>query len=151
MQLHVRSLQASDLAVVTSIAQYAEHNSWTQSVFADCLKEPYLNWVFYSGESGAVIGFLVALLQGDECHIMNIGIDKQYWRLGYADRLMTNLITKLTQETMITRIFLEVRRSNTAAVALYKKQGFVEIGSRKGYYPRTQGKEDALVFCLEIQ
>ena len=150
MQLHVRSLQTSDLATVTSIAQYAQHNSWTQSVFADCLKEPYLNWAFYSAESGAVIGFLVALLQGDECQLMNIGIDKSYWRLGYADQLMANLITTLKNNASIKRIFLEVRRSNAAAVALYKKSGFIEIGLRKGYYPHGKSKEDALVFCLEI-
>ena len=44
-----------------------------------------------------------------------------------------------------TQIFLEVRPSNEAALALYKKVGFEMIGRRKGYYPALNGREDAVV------
>jgi ribosomal-protein-alanine N-acetyltransferase len=43
-------------------------------------------------------------------------------------------------------MLLEVRPSNTGAIALYQAAGFAEIGRRKGYYPAHGGKrEDALV------
>lgn len=150
MQLHVRSLQKNDLKAVLHIAQYAEYNSWTDAVFEDCLKDSYINWVFYATEPTNVIGFLIALVQDEECHLMNIGIHKNYWRLGYGDQLMMNLIKTLKKNTVVKRIFLEVRSSNAAAIALYKKNGFLNVGLRKGYYLYRQRKEDALVFCLEL-
>lgn len=150
MQLHVRSLQKNDLKAVLHIAQCTEYNSWTDAVFADCLKDPYINWVFYVTEPADIIGFLIALVQDDECQLMNIAIHRNYWRLGYGDQLMMNLIETLKKNTIVKRIFLEVRSSNAAAIALYKKNRFLEVGRRKGYYLYDQAKEDALVFCLEL-
>jgi ribosomal-protein-alanine N-acetyltransferase len=45
---------------------------------------------------------------------------------------------------------LEVRLSNVAAIELYKKMGFKQIGQRKNYYPAAEGKEDAMVYSLDI-
>ena len=47
-------------------------------------------------------------------------------------------------------IFLEVRASNAAAIHLYDKLGFNEIGLRRDYYPAINGREDALVLAHEI-
>ena len=44
-------------------------------------------------------------------------------------------------------MFLEVRPSNTRAVALYQQSGFNEIGLRKNYYDSKSGREDALVMA----
>ena len=47
------------------------------------------------------------------------------------------------------KIFLEVNSNNQAAINLYKKFNFVEVGFRKNYYLTANGREDALVFCLD--
>lgn len=47
-------------------------------------------------------------------------------------------------------IFLEVRPSNKAAIKLYEKLGFSEIGVRKNYYPVEGGREDELMFSCDI-
>jgi ribosomal-protein-alanine N-acetyltransferase len=47
-------------------------------------------------------------------------------------------------------MFLEVRPTNTYAIALYEDLGFNEIGVRKGYYKSEHGREDALMLALEI-
>jgi ribosomal-protein-alanine N-acetyltransferase len=46
---------------------------------------------------------------------------------------------------------LEVRPSNVAAVALYEKMGFNEIGVRRNYYPAGEGREDALLLALSLE
>ena len=46
--------------------------------------------------------------------------------------------------------FLEVRRSNKTAIALYHSLGFECIGQRRGYYQAQEGREDALVYRLEL-
>ena len=45
---------------------------------------------------------------------------------------------------------LEVRPSNTLAIALYQSMGFVEMGRRRGYYQADGGREDALVLKLGL-
>ena len=48
-------------------------------------------------------------------------------------------------------MFLEVRPTNVRAIQLYHSFGFKEIGVRKGYYPASFGREDALVFGLDLE
>ena len=48
------------------------------------------------------------------------------------------------------RVFLEVRPSNPAAIALYHDEGFNEIGRRPRYYPAHDGREDAIVMAREL-
>jgi len=43
-----------------------------------------------------------------------------------------------------------VRPSNAAAMSLYESVGFNEIGRRPGYYPASNGREDALVMAMEL-
>jgi len=45
-------------------------------------------------------------------------------------------------------VFLEVRKSNEAAIALYKKHGYKPVGLRKNYY--TSPVEDAVIMARRI-
>lgn len=142
MSLNIRLLQQADLAAVESIANQAEQNSWSYSVFEDCMKAGYVAWVLE--QDGLVIGFLVVLIHDDECQLMNIAVDQQHWRKGYAKKLMTHLFDYLKTST-VSHVLLEVRVSNQAAIALYVSYHFKKIGLRRNYYPSLNGKEDALV------
>ena len=64
----------------------------------------------------------------------------------YLNALLDHLFKTIKAE----RFLLEVRVSNTAAIELYKKLGFIELSRRKDYYPTAQGREDAIVFALSI-
>ena len=46
-------------------------------------------------------------------------------------------------------VTLEVRGGNEAAMSLYKKLGFREVGRRKGYY--SKGGEDAVLMDLDLR
>ncbi len=50
----------------------------------------------------------------------------------------------------MTRMLLEVRATNRAALALYTRQGFIEVGRRHGYYPAHEQREDAIVMAREL-
>jgi ribosomal-protein-alanine N-acetyltransferase len=144
MSLKIRLLQQADLGKVESIANQVQENSWSHAVFADCMKAGYVGWVLEKNE--VVVGFLVVLIQDDECQLMNIGIDQQHWRQGYAKKLLEHLFEYLSAVN-VSHVLLEVRASNQAAINLYLAHQFKQIGIRKNYYPMSEGREDALVFC----
>ncbi len=147
MSSKIRSLHHDDLTAIQQIADQFRYNTWSQAVFADCLKAGYLGWVI-EDELNQVIGFLIVLVHDAECQLMNIGVDQQHWRCGYAKQLLHYLFEYLNRHG-VSHILLEVRASNHAAINLYKRQQFRQIGIRKNYYPCDAGKEDALVFVRQ--
>lgn len=78
----------------------------------------------------------------DEAHITLLGIDPRYQRRGLGQWLLLNLLTNACQRHL-TRATLEVRPSNSRALALYQNLGFEALGTRRRYYPDG---EDALIF-----
>lgn len=78
----------------------------------------------------------------NEGHITNIAIHPDYRRQGLATALMKYMIFR-AEEKNVNEMDLEVRVSNEAAISLYKKFGFAEVGVRKGYY--SDNGEDALL------
>lgn len=78
----------------------------------------------------------------DEGHITNIAVHPEYRGIGIGNKIVQSLIELCTIEN-ITSMTLEVRTSNTSAINLYKKFGFVTEGIRKRYY--SNNNEDALI------
>ena len=93
-----------------------------------------------------LVGFTGLWITADEVHITNIAVREAYHRRGIGELLIIatiDLAVKLKART----ITLEVRSSNTAAQALYRKHGFNQVGLRPGYY--RDDKEDAILMSTE--
>jgi ribosomal-protein-alanine acetyltransferase len=92
-------------------------------------------------------GFLVAVHVASEWELENIAVSPTTRRRGIGRQLLAALLDEATR-TSNEAVFLEVRESNTAARALYKKAGFTQIGRRKDYYPDTSlgTQEDAILY-----
>jgi len=93
------------------------------------------------------------MLAVDTADILNIGIDPDLQRKGYATGLLNHLIEELRKRD-ICEILLEVRAGNKSAIRFYKRQGFEEISVRKNYYMKnsknqTKG-EDGIIMGLKI-
>jgi len=89
----------------------------------------------------------------DELHLLNITVSPKLRKLGLASRMMVAIEGVAAQQNM-PRIILEVRPSNLAAVTLYQKLGYEQIGIRKNYYPadpQLGTREDALVMAKSIK
>ncbi|MDQ2086214.1 ribosomal protein S18-alanine N-acetyltransferase [Herbivorax sp. ANBcel31] len=78
----------------------------------------------------------------DEGHITNIAVHPQYRRNGIGGRLVQHLIN-IAKNEKISRITLEVRKSNVIAQKLYTRYGFKVDGVRKEYY--SDNGEDAVI------
>ena len=95
-----------------------------------------------------VIGFLFYHRVLDEAELLNIAVSPSFQGQGLGHRLLNFGFDELGSG--IRRMFLEVRASNFAALALYQNNGFTQVGIRRGYYHDAAGSEDALVLRREF-
>jgi len=88
-----------------------------------------------------IVGFCILKRTGDEAEIHRIAVYKPYRKRGIADKLMISMLS-YASDNKLKSIYLEVRKSNKAAIALYEKHGFNHLGTRYEYY--TDPIEDAI-------
>jgi [ribosomal protein S18]-alanine N-acetyltransferase len=139
--IDVRPLGLSDLNSIDRIEQRAYRTPWSRSMFASELaKGSSVSLGAFDRDS--LIGYIVTSRYVDAWHVMNVAVDPDYQRRGIATRLLEHLF-ELTRDDQRRGYTLEVRVSNTEAIALYENVGFVRQGLRRGYY--TDNREDALI------
>jgi ribosomal-protein-alanine N-acetyltransferase len=83
----------------------------------------------------------------DEVHLLNLTVHPDFRRCGTARELITFLIC-FSRRHGAKWIDLEVRRSNSPALRIYRAFGFREKAVRRGYYP--DNREDAVIMKLEF-
>ena len=84
-----------------------------------------------------------------EGHLLNLSVAPDCQRTGHGSALLKEAM-RLARKRGAQHVFLEVRPSNLAAQALYRRFGFREVAVRPGYYPAHGGREDALVLTLAL-
>lgn len=93
-----------------------------------------------------ILGFAGFWMMADEAHIISLAVRKTHRRRGIGELLLIATIS-LATKLNARNITLEVRTSNTTAVNLYSKYGFIQVGLRRGYY--IDNKEDAILMSTE--
>ncbi len=148
--LHVRPMTQKDVPIVANIAQSVMPFAWSQQSFYDCLAPDYHAFVIVQGEQGLanqLLGFIVVLNQVGESQLLAMGLRQKCQRQGLGRQLLLHTIA-LAKQQQLTCMWLEVRASNQAAIALYASVGFKQVGVRRSYYPAKDGREDAMVMKL---
>lgn len=143
----LRALRESDLNAVMAIELRGYPFPWTRGIFIDCLRAGYPGLAME--RDGLLVGYGVLSIAADEAHVLNICIDPLAQSRGLGRQLLRAMV-QLAADRGAQRVFLEVRPSNTPALALYHSEGFNEIGRRPRYYPAAQGREDAVVMAIEL-
>jgi ribosomal-protein-alanine N-acetyltransferase len=92
-------------------------------------------------------GFLISWHVIDELHVLNVATAPAVRRRGVATALMREAIA-YAATTRVRLLLLEVRRSNRAALGLYRRLGFSVTALRAGYYADTG--EDAIEMNLTL-
>ena len=144
----LRSMREDDLEAVHAIEVRAYPFPWTLGIFRDCLHADYQAWVLLLHD-GEVIGYFMMSLAAGEAHLLTVCVAPEQQGRGYG-RTLLRAILQIARGRGAQRVFLEVRPSNTGAIALYFDEGFNEIGRRPRYYPAKVGREDALVMAIEL-
>lgn len=139
-------MEQKDLDAVTKIEAENFSMPWSRNAFSDTLALPYYRY-FVAEEEGEVLGYCGFLFAAGEGEIPNVCVASAARRRGVGTSLMEALFEE-AKRCGVVDLFLEVRRSNTAAKNLYRYLGFEDIGIRKGFYEFP--KEDAILMRKSI-
>lgn len=129
------------------IHREAQYAPWNEATFFDCTSTPYECWVMLQDDQ--IVGFAILLVVLDEITLMDIAVSS-VWRGQGAGKCLLGLVIKRCLQRNASSCFLEVRESNTVAQKLYFNQGFTLLERRKGYYPTSTGREDALMMSYQF-
>jgi [ribosomal protein S18]-alanine N-acetyltransferase len=135
----IRSLAYSDLPQVIAIERRSFPTPWSLAMFVLELSKPS-GVCLAAVEDGEILGYLVCSKYDRVWHLMNIAVDPAARRRGVAVRLLDAMLERAGHDASYT---LEVRTSNTPAIALYERFGFRAAGTRPRYYQDTG--EDAVI------
>jgi [ribosomal protein S18]-alanine N-acetyltransferase len=144
MTIELRRLTLADLAAIERIERTAYPTPWSRSMFAGELAKPssICLGAFDVDADEQLVAYLIISRYADAWHVMNVAVHENYRSRGIATMLLTQLFD-LTSGDDRRGYTLEVRVSNSGAIRLYERLGFVARGVRRGYY--TDNREDALI------
>ena len=137
--------QASPGSAQWSAAQWQAFLSPEQDTSNKQLRAGSYAWT--ARTEGVLAGFLAALFSGQEMEILNVAVVPSARRRGTAARLLERALAA-ARTSGAERAWLEVRASNSGAIAFYERSGFVETGRRQNYY--SEPAEDAVLLSRPL-
>lgn len=125
----IRDLKISDKDSYYELGLLITDNFKTTNKLDNIINSEY-NKIKVFEQNQKILGFIEYTLLEDEVDIVNLVVDKNHRNQKIATNLMVNLINETKREKYV----LEVKSNNHIARNLYKSLGFIDKGIRKGYY-----------------
>ena len=141
----ITEMNATHVPQVAELEKICFADPWSEKSVASELDNKWALW-FVALEEDKVAGYIGSQTSIDETDVMNVAVHPDFRRRGIAESLIIRLVDELKMRGSHA-LMLEVRASNTPAIALYEKLGFRQVGCRKNYYRNP--KEDALILRKE--
>lgn len=148
----IQKITLSDIPDIAKIEAEIQADPWTEGMFKDTLNAGAGNEGFVIKKDNLICAYLLIQMIVDECHILTIGVKKEYQHQGLATKLLTYLESTYlsSKPTTSHRLLLEVRESNKPAIKLYQKLNFQLLSFRKDYYKvfsnQSGDNENALIY-----
>jgi [ribosomal protein S18]-alanine N-acetyltransferase len=133
-------LTYADLPEVVAIERRAFTSPWSLAMFVLELSKPS-GICLAAIINHELVGYLICSRYDTVWHVMNVAVDPDLRRHGIATALIAALLGEIGDAD--AQVTLEVRRSNTGAMALYERFGFKSAGVRRRYY--QDNGEDAVI------
>jgi len=146
MKFTIRPANEGDVPAIVEIENVSFQAPWREKSFKQEIANPKAFLYVAAGKDEDVLGYYDIWVYAGEGHLLNICVAPGHRRKGLGKALLEHALAA-ARGAGAREIYLEVRRSNDAAINLYEKYGFVKLGVRKGYY---RGGEDALLYLLVI-
>jgi ribosomal-protein-alanine N-acetyltransferase len=156
-RLEIRRMRPDDLDEVMTIERAAFRHPWSTELFRRELDHDWstilvavepLTSAAGGRASEHIVGFLIFWLVHDEVHVLNVATAPDLRRKGIA-RILMQETEKRALQAGAALMTLEVRRSNAAAIELYRQFDYRAVGIRPNYY--VDEGEDAIVMVKELK
>ena len=122
-------------------------DGWSAGMFVDAIKNDNCRiYILYNTQLSKIVAYCVMYYCLDEADLANIATVPDDRGKGKGKALIDEMFREALKYGA-SRIFLEVRESNTPALSLYRSRDFKEIGRRKKYYRNPT--EDAVIMVRE--
>ena len=132
MEINIKKMNISDLDLIKDVLQTDFDDFWNYNVFKQELENSNSKYIV-AMNNDEIVGFAGIWIAIDVAHVTNIVVKKDMRKSGIGSILLKELI-KLSKDLNMNEITLEVNESNNAAISLYKKFSFEQVGLRKNYY-----------------
>ena len=144
----VRDAGARDVVdAIVGLEAEAFTNPWSRDTLVWELENSDVTRVHVlRDDQDAIVAFSVCWIIFDELHINTLAVAHGVRRRGYATALLRAVMAE-AEEAGARKATLEVRASNSAALALYERLGFRVSAKRRSYY--SNPPEDALILWRE--
>ncbi|MGB5447279.1 MAG: ribosomal protein S18-alanine N-acetyltransferase [Psychromonas sp.] len=146
-KLQIVPMGLADIASVYKLELRCHSHPWSENLFLSNFGKRYFSHLLLADNQ--VVGYFVANSVAGEVTLMNVAIAPEMQGKGLGQFLLT-FLQDYSRANNEDQIWLEVRASNINALKLYQKLGFVEVDTRKDYYPCEHGREDAVIMCCYL-
>ena len=143
--VELRQMVQADIERVMEIERECFPVPWSESAYLTEISNRSAHYIVSCIDS-RVVGYAGMWIIMDEAHITTLGVACTHRRRRIAEQLLINLLDEALRRGA-RRATLEVRQSNEAAQALYRKYGFAPAALRRGYY--TDNRENAVVMWVD--
>jgi ribosomal-protein-alanine N-acetyltransferase len=144
----------SDVDDLSDIHAASFHRGWSAAeIEALIAQEQVITIVARRGSpfgSRRTVGLIMVRTTKDEAEVLTLGVHPRHRSKGLGRRLIDEALRRLYHDR-VKSVFLEVDEGNVAALALYRRLGFKEVGRRRNYYATAGGPAStALVMRLDL-
>ena len=143
----IRKMTLQDAPAIADLEKLCFSDPWSEKSIASEVNNPLSYWLV-AEENGEIAGYVGSQSVLDAADMMNLAVNPDYRCKGIGKALVDALTQHLMENNVIA-LLLEVRVSNSPAIALYEKLGFVQVGRRPKYYHNP--REDALILRKELK
>ena len=143
----VGPMRVADLDEAMAIERESFRSPDSAKVFLEEMQRDWAHVDVVRDPERHVVAFSNYWVVADEVHLLNLATHPGERRSGHASRLLAHIID-VGRSRACRFVTLEVRRSNAAALRLYRRFGFRAVGVRPNYYAEDQ--EDAIVMLLDL-
>lgn len=148
--LHIEPAEIGDAEVLAAIHKKGFYRGWPREEFLSFLSERNTPVYVACDAKRRIAGFALVRTVLDEAELLTIAVEPK-WRGKRIGQALLRAVFDDLRLSPARRMFLEVDEQNLAAVKLYGREGFAQISSRKGYYPRPDGTAaTALVMARDL-